>query len=261
MNLLFFQNIFLVISCVWLFSLILILFKKNSIGVLFATIGTLLLLFFMVQLWVKLDRPPMRTLGETRLWYALFLPSIGLLIYAKWKYTWFLLYTVLMAWIFLFINYLHLENFSKTLMPALQSIWFIPHVLVYMIAYALLAASSLVAFKNLINSKKNQIIETIVLADQLVYVGFSFLTLGLLFGALWAKTAWGSYWTWDPKEVWAFLTWLAYLIYLHYRFFKPIEIKKANWMLVLAFVILLLCWFWVNYSPIAKNSVHTYTNY
>lgn len=261
MNLLFFQNIFLVISCVWLFSLILILFKKNSIGVLFATIGTLLLLFFMVQLWVKLDRPPMRTLGETRLWYALFLPSIGLLIYAKWKYTWFLLYTVLMAWIFLFINYLHLENFSKTLMPALQSIWFIPHVLVYMIAYALLAASSLVAFKNLINSKKNQIIVTIVLADQLVYVGFSFLTLGLLFGALWAKTAWGSYWTWDPKEVWAFLTWLAYLIYLHYRFFKPIEIKKANWMLVLAFVILLLCWFWVNYSPIAKNSVHTYTNY
>ena len=261
MNLLFFQNIFLVISCVWLFSLILILFKKNSIGVLFATIGTLLLLFFMVQLWVKLDRPPMRTLGETRLWYALFLPSIGLLIYAKWKYTWFLLYTVLMAWIFIFINYLHLENFSKTLMPALQSIWFIPHVLVYMIAYALLAASSLVAFKNLINSKKNQFIETIVLADQLVYVGFSFLTLGLLFGALWAKTAWGSYWTWDPKEVWAFLTWLAYLIYLHYRFFKPIEIKKANWMLVLAFVILLLCWFWVNYSPIAKNSVHTYTNY
>ncbi|MCC7520930.1 MAG: cytochrome c biogenesis protein CcsA [Flavobacteriaceae bacterium] len=261
MNLLFFQNIFLVISCVWLFSLILILFKKNSIGVLFATIGTLLLLFFMVQLWVKLDRPPMRTLGETRLWYALFLPSIGLLIYAKWKYTWFLLYTVLMAWIFLFINYLHLENFSKTLMPALQSIWFIPHVLVYMIAYALLAASSLVAFKNLINSKKNQFIETIVLADQLVYVGFSFLTLGLLFGALWAKTAWGSYWTWDPKEVWAFLTWLAYLIYLHYRFFKPIEIKKANWMLVLALVILLLCWFWVNYSPIAKNSVHTYTNY
>jgi ABC-type transport system involved in cytochrome c biogenesis permease subunit len=261
MNLLFFQNIFLVISCVWLFSLILILFKKNSIGVLFATIGTLLLLFFMVQLWVKLDRPPMRTLGETRLWYALFLPSIGLLIYAKWKYTWFLLYTVLMAWIFIFINYLHLENFSKTLMPALQSIWFIPHVLVYMIAYALLAASSLVAFKNLINSKKNQFIETIVLADQLVYVGFSFLTLGLLFGALWAKTAWGSYWTWDPKEVWAFLTWLAYLIYLHYRFFKPIEIKNANWMLVLAFVILLLCWFWVNYSPIAKNSVHTYTNY
>ena len=261
MNLIFFQNIFLVISCVWLFSLILILFKKNSIGVLFATIGTLLLLFFMVKLWVKIDRPPMRTLGETRLWYALFLPSIGLLIYAKWKYTWFLLYTVLMAWIFLFINYLHLENFSKTLMPALQSIWFIPHVLVYMIAYALLAASSLVAFKNLINSKKNQFIETIVLADQLVYVGFSFLTLGLLFGALWAKTAWGSYWTWDPKEVWAFLTWLAYLIYLHYRFFKPIEIKKANWMLVLAFVILLLCWFWVNYSPIAKNSVHTYTNY
>ena len=55
------------------------------------------------------------------------------------------------------------------------------------------------------------------LCDNLVYVGMAFLTIGMLFGALWAKEAWGHYWNWDPKETWAAATWLGYLIYIHYR--------------------------------------------
>lgn len=63
--------------------------------------------------------------------------------------------------------------------------------------------------------------------DNLVYIGTAFLTLGLLFGALWAKEAWGHYWTWDPKETWAFLTWIGYILYIHYRFYHPREEKKS----------------------------------
>jgi ABC-type transport system involved in cytochrome c biogenesis permease subunit len=261
MNVMVFQNIFWLLTCFWLLSIVLIFFKKNKLALIFTAMGTLVLITFTIVLWIQMERPPMRTLGETRIWYALLLPVIGMIIYGKWNYTWMLFYTNLMAWIFLLINYLHPENFSKTLMPALQSIWFVPHVLVYMIAYALLAASSIVALKNLIQKESNLSIRSILLADQLVYLGFSFLTFGLLFGALWAKQAWGHYWTWDPKEVWAFLTWMGYLIYIHFRFFKPLEIRKANTLLSIAFAILILCWFWVNYSPIAQNSVHTYTNY
>lgn len=261
MQIQYFQNIFWLVSGLWFLSFVFFFLKREKLMLLFSGLGILLLMSFTIYLWIKIERPPMRTLGETRLWYALLLPIIGSVIYVKWKYIWMLLYTIFMAWLFLVINYLHPENFSKTLMPALQSVWFIPHVLVYIIAYALLTVSSLVAFKNLIFNYKKQNVPTIVLADQLVYIGFAFLTLGLLFGALWAKTAWGHYWTWDPKEVWAFLTWMGYLIYIHYRFFKPLEIKKANIILAIAFIILLLCWFWVNYSPIALNSVHTYTNY
>jgi ABC-type transport system involved in cytochrome c biogenesis permease subunit len=98
------------------------------------------------------------------------------------------------------------------------------------------------------------------MADNLVYLGFALLTLGLLFGALWAKKAWGNYWTWDPKETWALLTWLGYLVYIHYRFHQPQKIIFPLWILSLAFLILLVAWFGINYLPSAQNSVHVYSN-
>jgi len=223
-------------------------------------IGWGILIVFMVHLWTELNRPPMRTLGETRLWYALFLPFIGFLTYLRWKYKWFLAYSMFMAGMFLTINYFNPETYSKTLMPALQSPWFIPHVLVYLFSYAVLAASSFVAIRGLWEMRTQTFKEqTLKLADNLVYIGFAFLTLGLLFGALWAKEAWGHYWTWDPKEVWAFLTWMGYLIYIHYRYFHPKKSIQALQILALTFVVLLLCWFGVNYMPVANTSVHTYT--
>ena len=163
-----------------------------------------------------------------------------------------------------FIDYLRLyypENFNKTLMPALHSPWFVPHVIVYIVAYAMLGASSIVALKQLIDIylKKPLLSSALQLADNLVYLGFSFLTMGLLFGALWAKEAWGHYWTWDPKETWAFLSWAVYLIYIHARIKNSIKPKNSLWILTLAFAILLICWFGVNYLPSAANSVHTYS--
>lgn len=214
---------------------------------------------FITLLWIHLERPPMRTLGETRLWYAAFLPVVGYITYNRWKYKWFIAYTILMTLLFLIINLAHPENYDKALMPALQSVWFVPHVIVYIISYALLGVSSLVAVKGLYQyymSSWEQ--KTLNLADNLVYIGFSFLTLGLLFGALWAKEAWGHYWTWDPKETWAFLTWLVYLIYIHFRYFQPNKVKAPLWVLSLAFVVLLICWFGINYLPSAQNSVHVY---
>jgi ABC-type transport system involved in cytochrome c biogenesis permease subunit len=83
--------------------------------------------------------------------------------------------------------------------------------------------------------------------------------MGLLFGALWAKEAWGHYWTWDPKETWAFLTWAVYLIYIHARIKNSIKTHQATWILALAFAVLLVAWFGVNYLPSAVNSVHTYS--
>ena len=231
--------------------------KPLAHGFLLLGIGVITL--FVVLLWVYLERPPLRTLGETRLWYSLFLPIIGYITYLRWGYKWFMTYSVALAVLFLYINYMNPETHEKTLMPALQSPWFIPHVIVYIFSYALLAASSLVSVKGLYESYfKKFDVETLNLADNLVYIGFSFLTLGLLFGALWAKEAWGSYWTWDPKETWAFLTWLGYLIYIHYRYFHPKNAKTNFWILSLAFVVLLICWFGINYLPSAQNSVHVY---
>jgi ABC-type transport system involved in cytochrome c biogenesis permease subunit len=165
-----------------------------------------------------------------------------------------------LAVFFLVINMNHPEVFDKTLMPALQSPWFIPHVVVYLVGYVLLAASSVTALHNVflqLRSKENLTGESV--SHYLALLGFVLLSFGLIFGALWAKEAWGHYWTWDPKETWAFLSWLAYLGYLHaYRY--KIDQGKLQWYLALSFLVLLVCWFGVNYLPSAQNSVHTYTN-
>ena len=266
--------------------------KKVSyrLGNVFALLGLISLALFIYILWMTLERPPMRTLGETRLLYAFFLPFIGLLTYMRWRYLWFLSYTLGMATLFLVINLVHPEAHNKTLMPALQSPWFVPHVVVYIFSYALLAASSLVAIRGLLlvypqslpvlvmkgvegflskvlrisfkekENKEKEIKNTINLADNLVYLGFGFLTLGLLFGALWAKEAWGHYWTWDPKETWAYLTFLSYLVYMHYRHFHAKQISVHLWILSIAFAVLLIAWFGVNYLPSASESVHTYSD-
>lgn len=253
-----------VTALVWIVAIILLFINpKRTITERLATIlvyvGIAVVGFFITQLWIRLDRPPLRTLGETRLWYSFFMSVIGVVVYHRWKYKWLLAYSLGMALLFVMLNYLNPEIHSKSLMPALQSPWFVPHVIVYIFAYALLAASSLVAVYSLfheyfLNLKK----DVLPIADNLVYIGFAFLTLGLLFGALWAKEAWGHYWTWDPKETWAFLTWLMYLVYIHFRHNKPHLTKGPLWTLSLAFVVLLIAWFGINYLPSAQFSVHTY---
>jgi ABC-type transport system involved in cytochrome c biogenesis permease subunit len=254
-------------AVLWLAGGILYAFSKGQnkrifLGHVFTILGIATLATFIILLWQGLERPPMRTLGETRLWYAFFLPVIGLITYSRWKYSWLLIYSLGLSILFLAINYLNPEVYNKTLMPALQSPWFVPHVLVYIFAYAVLAASSIVAIQSLWIYYKNKSkfnINNLQMADNLVYIGFGFLTLGLMFGALWGKEAWGHYWTWDPKETWAFLTWASYLGYIHYRYFHKRKVASPLWILAISFVVLLICWFGLNYLPIAQNSVHTYT--
>lgn len=252
-------------SVFWAMGLLMLLTPKKSIfrtleGV-FLVLGWAAIVVFTIGLWISLERPPFRTLAETRLWYGVFISSIGIVLYYRWKLPLMLAYTILMAFLFLFLNYLNPDTFDKTLMPALQSPWFIPHVVVYIVGYAFLGFSSLIGVWGLYLYYKGKETERVMLmADNIVYIGFAFLTFGLLFGALWAKEAWGHYWTWDPKETWAFLTWLAYLLYIHFRINKKKAVKTALWTVSLAFVVLLICWFGINYLPSAQSSVHVYSS-
>jgi len=249
----------------WLLALVLLLTPKKSVfhmlKAVFLVLGWAAIITFTISLWISLERPPFRTLAETRLWYGVFISTIGIVLYYRWRLPLMLVYTMLMALLFLFLNYLNPDTFDKTLMPALQSPWFIPHVVVYIVGYAFLGFSSLIGAWGLYLYYKRQDVDRILLmADNIVYIGFAFLTFGLLFGALWAKEAWGHYWTWDPKETWAFLTWLAYLLYIHFRLKKKQSPKTALWIVAVAFVVLLICWFGINYLPSAQSSVHVYSS-
>ena len=230
---------------------------KSAVAYTSTLLGLLVFFTFILSMWISLERPPLRTMGETRLWYSFFLPLVGLMVYSRWKYKWILSFSTVLALVFICVNLFKPEIHDKTLMPALQSPWFAPHVIVYMFAYAVLGAATVLAVFLLF--KKTSLTSEMDIADNLVYVGLAFLTIGMLFGALWAKEAWGHYWSWDPKETWAAITWLAYLVYVHYRRLPRHNVRLALWMLVISFVLLQMCWWGINYLPSAQgSSVHTY---
>ena len=232
---------------------------RNKTGIASAStvLGLLVFFSFILSMWISLERPPLRTMGETRLWYSFFLPLVGLIVYSRWKYKWILSFSTVLALVFICVNLFKPEIHDKTLMPALQSPWFAPHVIVYMFAYAVLGAATVLAVFLLF--KKKSLTSEMDIADNLVYVGLAFLTIGMLFGAMWAKEAWGHYWSWDPKETWAAITWLAYLIYVHYRQLPHHKERLALWSLIISFALLQMCWWGINYLPSAQgSSVHTY---
>nr|YP_010284074.1 cytochrome c heme attachment protein [Teucrium fruticans]UKO32753.1 cytochrome c heme attachment protein [Teucrium fruticans] len=94
---------------------------------------------------------------------------------------------------------------------------------------------------------------------RVISLGFIFLTIGILSGAIWANEAWGSYWSWDPKETWAFITWIIFAIYLHTR--TNIKFKGTNSAIVasIGFLIIWICYFGVNLLGIGLHSYGSFT--
>ena len=232
--------------------------KIRSFSAWLTFAGVLVFGTFITLMWVSLDRPPMRTMGETRLWYTFFLSAIGLVMYIKWKHHWILSFSLVVASVFIIINIAKPEIHSKDLMPALQSVWFVPHVIAYILSYAFLSAATIAAII-LLYRKDYTDRSLIALIDNVVYIGFGLLMVGLLIGAVWAKEAWGHYWSWDPKETWAFITAAGYLMYIHLRLRENRIRRFTLWVVVFSFVLLMITWKGVNYLPSAKGSVHVYS--
>lgn len=135
-----------------------------------------------------------------------------------------------------------------TLPPALRSLWFVPHLIVYMLAYSILALAVIAGFVSLFSAKIPE-----GLSGKLLSTASSLLLTGMLCGAVWAKQAWGDYWTWDSKECWAAATWLLTLAGTHSRMKKGRQVFA-----VLAFLAMQMTWYGVNYLPSSKQSLHTY---
>lgn len=222
--------------------------------------GLVIFALFIAGLWIGLERPPLRTMGETRLWYSFFLALVGYITYRHWKYPWLLLFSAAISSVFIGVNIFRPEIHSKTLMPALQSPYFVPHVTVYILAYAMLGVATIAACVQLRNiSRTGADRDLDAFMDNIVYIGFGFLALGMLTGALWAKEAWGHYWSWDPKETWACITGAAYLVYIHLRL-RRVHPVCTLWVLPVAFIFLMITWIGVSYLPAAQGSIHVYGN-
>nr|YP_010160880.1 cytochrome c biogenesis protein [Baccaurea ramiflora]QRH18387.1 cytochrome c biogenesis protein [Baccaurea ramiflora]QXF60488.1 cytochrome c heme attachment protein [Baccaurea ramiflora] len=94
---------------------------------------------------------------------------------------------------------------------------------------------------------------------RIISIGFIFLTIGILAGAVWANEAWGSYWNWDPKETWAFITWTIFAIYFHTRTNKNLEGLNSSIVASIGFLIIWICYFGVNLLGIGLHSYGSFT--
>jgi cytochrome c-type biogenesis protein CcsB len=110
--------------------------------------------------------------------------------------------------------------------------------------------------ENLEISSKFSLLETVdIWSYRIIGLGFPFLTIGIISGAVWANEAWGSYWSWDPKETWAFITWLVFAIYLHSRLLKGWQGQKAAILGSCGFFVIWICYLGVNFLG---KGLHSY---
>ncbi|MCI5211663.1 MAG: c-type cytochrome biogenesis protein CcsB, partial [Candidatus Electrothrix sp. ATG2] len=155
------------------------------------------------------------------------------------------------------------------LIPALQSNWLIAHVITCFIGYGAFAVAAGIGGVYLLKhlavkrnySKENLLAslpELPVLDDlthKTIIFGFMWLTAGIITGAVWANEAWGTYWSWDPKETWSIITWFVYALALHARFTRGWNGTRIAWLAILGFLSVLFTYFGVNF---VLSGLHSY---
>lgn len=154
------------------------------------------------------------------------------------------------------------------LVPALQSNWLIAHVVTCFIGYAAFAVACgfgvVYLLKNREKSKNTQgkllsqlpplkIIDDII--HKTLIFGFLWLSAGIITGAVWANSAWGTYWSWDPKETWSLITWFIYAAALHFRFTKGWEGQRIAWFSIIGFASVMFTYYGVNFL---LSGLHSY---
>lgn len=245
----------------WLAAALLYFLKRHVLRVVFMIAGWAAVAGLLVYLWIVLGHPPMRSTGETQLWFACFLPLVGLIVEVLFRSRSVSILVIVLAAVFVVRSLVDPEAFGRTMMPALRSPWFIPHVVVYMVSYAALALAGLAAVWGLIKSVQNRRLPTgeeTLLPFRLACIGFPLLTCGLLFGAFWAQDAWSDYWTWDPKEVWSLATWLGFGAYFHLHTRLPGRPRVAMAVLIVSCAVMTMTWLGVDILPSASMSEHIY---
>ncbi len=181
---------------------------------------------------------------------------------------------------------------ASPLVPALRSSWLVMHVSVIMCSYAALLVGSLLSifvlfidrgktleirsssvgtggYRNLSLNKPDIQIESGIslnsinfsrleqldsLSYRTISVGFLLLTVGLISGAVWANEAWGSWWSWDPKETWALICWLVYAAYLHTRLTRGWKGRKPAFVAMTGLLVILVCYIGVNLLGVGLHS-------
>ena len=242
---------------IWLLASFLALADRprRVITLVLSYLGLALYLSFPVGLWFTFRHPPFRTIGDTRMWYVFFLMLSGIAVYHRLRYRWLLLFSTLFSSVFIVLVMMTSDSRMQPLVPALQSVWFVPHVSVYMFSYGIFGCAAIMSVVGIFQRSPRYL----PFVDVLMRIAIVFLSLGMLSGCVWAKQAWGEYWSWDPKETWAAATWLVCLAYIHRSRAQKFKTIISSYLLViLTFLLLQMCWYGISFLPSASGSLHRY---
>jgi len=216
---------------------------------------------------------PLSNLYESIVFFAWSILLIYLLLDLKYKQRSLGAFVMPFAFISMAWAQLSLNDNIEPLVPALQSNWLTYHVITCFIGYAGFAVACGASIMYLIKVGKEEksgdgrnpaggilsiFPSTRVLDDinyKAIMIGFPLLTLGIITGAAWANYAWGTYWSWDPKETWSLIVWFIYAAFLHARFTRGWVGRKAAWLSIFGFAATLFCYLGVN---LVLSGLHSY---
>jgi cytochrome c-type biogenesis protein CcsB len=264
-------------------------FSKNQaffqIGKLFILFSNILFTITLLSRWIGEGYFPLSNLYESLIFLSWGISSVHLFVEQKTKSR--LIGSITSPILFFLSGFSSLTlpvDMQKALplVPSLQSNWLMMHVSMMMVSYSTLILGSLLSILylalNFFNSKKSlsvlnntknnislnssintskiSILETVdIWSYRIIGLGFPFLTIGIISGAVWANEAWGSYWSWDPKETWALITWIVFAIYLHSRLLKGWQGEKAAIVGSFGFFVIWICYLGVNFLG---KGLHSY---
>ena len=250
-------------------------FKKPDtarVGTWMAIIGALANLAGIIMRWVEshnlnIDHTPLSNLYESLIFFAWVIVLIYLIIEKRYGNRVIGAFTTPIA--FLTMAYASLSpdisDRITPLVPVLKSNWLIAHVIACFIGYAAFAIafgmSIMYLTRQAATEGKRPLLDLLPktnvldeLTHQMVMFGFLFLSIGIITGAVWANSAWGRYWGWDPKETWSLVTWFIYAILLHTRMMRGWRGKRIAFLSIVGFAAVIFTYFGVNYLP----GLHSY---
>jgi len=215
---------------------------------------------------------PLSNLYESVVFFAWTIILIYSLIDLKYKQPSVGAFVVPFAFLSMTWAQLNLNDAIEPLVPALQSNWLTYHVITCFLGYAAFAVACAVSIMYLIKAGKEEknpesspaggivgMFPSTKILDDLNYksimIGFPLLSLGIITGAAWANYAWGTYWSWDPKETWSLIVWFIYAAFLHARFTRGWAGKRAAILSIVGFLATIFCYLGVN---LVLSGLHSY---
>ena len=234
--------------------------------------SNLILFFILASRWLISGYFPLSNLYESLLFLSWCLLFILKLVESKTNSK--IIGAVVLPIILLIISFATLVlpkpmQYSSPLVPSLQSNWLMMHVSMMMFSYSILILGSLLSILmlvliktkntnsslNFLVTNKNLIINLDNWSYRTIGLGFPLLTIGIISGAVWANEAWGSYWSWDPKETWALITWLIFAAYIHARLSKGWGGEKVAILGSCGFFVVWVCYLGTNFLG---QGLHSY---